>query len=173
MPPSNEQSVMDAAQIQRCHTAARTLIEQRPLCWLATRAVDGGAHARAIRIGASPDGRDEWTRRFLCRRASRKVAELRADPLATLAYQDDAGDVFVALGGSMALLDDMAPMRAMWPDSLNALYPPGWAEANMIVAQMEVDRVEIHARGLTREPFGHGRTLLDRTGGGLWRYVPD
>ena len=61
----------------------------------------------------------------------------------------------------------------MWPASLDAHYPPGWADANMVVVRIEVDRVEIHARGLTREPFGHGRTLLQRTTEGGWRYEPD
>jgi hypothetical protein len=42
----------------------------------------------------------------------------------------------------------------------------------MIVVNVEVDRIEIHARGVTAEPFGHGRTLIERAAGG-WRFVPD
>jgi hypothetical protein len=32
----------------------------------------------------------------------------------------------------------------------------------MIVAVIEVDRIEIHGRGITAKPFGHGRTLIER-----------
>ena len=37
----------------------------------------------------------------------------------------------------------------------------------MIVVNVEVDRIEIHARGVTAEPFGYGRTLIERVAGGL------
>jgi hypothetical protein len=37
---------------------------------------------------------------------------------------------------------------------------------------VDVDRVEVHARGLTPEPFGAGRTLLERQADGSWRFIP-
>ena len=40
------------------------------------------------------------------------------------------------------------------------------------VVNVEVDRIEIHARGVTAEPFGYGRTLIARAEAG-WRFVPD
>jgi len=91
----------------------------------------------------------------------------------TLAYQHDSGDAYVALGGSAILLEDRDEMRGLWPDRMDALFPPGFADANMIVVRVEVDRIEVHARGVTREPFGHGRTLIERNGAGGWRFVPD
>ena len=168
MPAATTDLEMDAAQIERLLAAARETVDRLPYCWVATRAEEGGAHARAVRIFASPKGHDEWTRRFLCRRGSRKVAEIRRDPLVTLAWQDNSGDMYVALGGRVSLLEDRNEMRELWPASVDALYPEGFADANMIVA-----RDEIHARGITREPFGHGRTLLRRDAAGAWRFIPD
>ena len=43
----------------------------------------------------------------------------------------------------------------------------------MMVVRVEVERIEVHVRGVTREPFGHGRTLLERDAGAEWRFVPD
>jgi len=43
----------------------------------------------------------------------------------------------------------------------------------MIVVRVAVDRIEVHVRGVTREPFGHGRTLIERNGDNGWRFVPD
>ena len=63
-------------------------------------------------------------------------------------------------------------MRGLWQSSVRAPFPEGFAETNMIVVNVEVDRIEIHARGVTAEPFGYGRNLVERVAGG-WRFLPD
>src|SRR6202171_5434 len=45
-------------------TAARATIAAVPVCWLATRSLEGGTNARAVSSSAGPPGSDEWTRRF-------------------------------------------------------------------------------------------------------------
>jgi general stress protein 26 len=152
--------------------AARETIAAVPVCWLATRSLEGGTNARAVSSSAGPTGSDEWTRRFLVRRSSRKVAEMRAAPLVTLAFQHPSGDRYIALGGRATIIEDVAEMRTMWSSDLDAHFPPGFADANMIVIQVDVDRIEVHARGLTPEPFGAGRTLLERQPAGSWRFIP-
>jgi general stress protein 26 len=163
---------MSPEQISRFLAAARDTIANVRYCWVATRSEDGGANARAVRSFAGLPGEDEWTRRFICRRASRKVPEIRRAPRVTLAYQDNSGDAFVALGGCATLSEDPAQIHDLWPESANAFFPAGFAETNMIVVRIEVDRIEIHARGITAEPFGHGRTLLARDAAGEWFFVP-
>src|SRR6478752_8142072 len=144
------------ADILQLLDAARETIAAVPICWLATRSLEGGTNVRAISSSAGPCGSDEWTRRFVVRRSSRKVAEMRAAPLVTLAYQNPACDRYVALGGHAAIVEDVAEMRTMWRRELDAHFPPGFADANMIVIRVDVDRIEMHARGITLEPFGHG-----------------
>ena len=61
-------------QIDRLLAVARETIATVRYCWVATRAEEGGANARAVRSFAGADGSDEWTRRFLTRRSARKVA---------------------------------------------------------------------------------------------------
>jgi len=160
------------AQIIQFLAAARETIAEVPFCWLATRSLEGGTNARAVRSSAGAPGSDEWTRRFLVRRSSRKVTEMRAAPLVTLAYQHPSGDRYVALGGRAMVVEDIAEMRTMWSSDLDAHFPPGFADANMIVVRVDVDRIEVHARGLTREPFGHGRTLIERQSSGSWQFIP-
>jgi general stress protein 26 len=162
-----------AEQIEQFLAAARQTIAEVPFCWLATRSADGGANARAVRSSAGAPGADEWTRRFLVRRGSRKVVEIRAAPRVTLAWQHDSGDAYVALSGVATLVEDNAEMRSLWPAAMDARFPPGFADAHMIVARFDADRIELHARGVTREPFGHGRTLIERDGDGGWRFIPD
>jgi general stress protein 26 len=159
-------------QIGQFLTAARETIANVPHCWLATRSADGGANARAVRSRDGAPGDDEWTRRFLARRGSRKVAEMRAAPRITLAYQHESGDAYVALGGVAILVEDLAEMRSLWPSEMDARFPPGFADEHMMVVRVPIDRIEVHVRGVTREPFGHGRTLLERDGAGGWRFIP-
>jgi general stress protein 26 len=169
-------TTMDGAvsdeQIERWLAAARKTIATVRHCWVATRAEDGGANARAVRINPGAPGSDEWTRRFVCRRGSRKVAEIRRDPRVTLAYQEDRENAYVALGGIASLIEDRAEMRSLWPAGSGGSFSDDFIDANMIVARIEVDRIELHVRGITREPYGHGRTLIERGTGGGWRYVP-
>lgn len=160
------------ALITQFLAVARETIAAVPICWLATRSAEGGTNARAVNCSAGAPGSDEWTRRFLVRRSSRKVAEMRAAPKVTLACQNPGGDRYVALGGRAAINEDVAEMRTMWRSELDAHFPPGFADANMIVIRVDVDRIEVHARGITLEPFGHGRTLIERQPEGGWKYIP-
>jgi general stress protein 26 len=169
MPPAPE---LTETEIFQFLTAARETLAAVPVCWLATRSLNGGTNARAVSSSAGPAGSDEWSRRFLVRRSSRKVAEMRAAPMVTLAFQHPSGDRYIALGGRAAIIEDVAEMRTMWPSELDTHFPPGFADANMIVVQVDVDRIEIHVRGLTPEPFGAGRTLLERQLAGSWRFIP-
>lgn len=169
---TNRPTATDAG-IDRLLAAARETIANVRHCWVATRAAAGGANARAVRAFAGAPGSDEWTRRFLTRRGSRKVAEIRHDPGVTLAYQDSSGDAYVALTGRACLVEDRGEMRALWRDSGGAAFSDDFVDTHMIVVRIAVHRIEIHARGVTAEPFGHGRTLIERDAAGEWRFTPD
>src|ERR1700738_1402060 len=93
------------AEILQFLAAARETIAAVPVCWLATRSLEGGTNARAVTSSVGPPGSDEWTRRMLVRRSSRKVAEMRAAPLVTLAFQHPSGDRYIALGGRATIID--------------------------------------------------------------------
>ena len=144
------------AQIAQFLAAARETIAATPICWLATRSQDGGTNARAVNTSPGAPGSDEWTRRMLVRRSSRKIAEMRAAPMVTLAYQAASGDRYVALGGRATIIEDVAEMRSLWNSERDRELPPGFADANMIVVRVDVDRIEVHVRGLTPGPWGTG-----------------
>src|SRR5580704_19256488 len=110
MPPAVQ---VTREQIVQFLAAAKETIADVQHCWLATRSADGGTNARAVRSSAGAPGDDEWTRRFLVRRGSRKVAEMRAAPRVALAYQHPSGDAYVALNGHANLIEDNAEMRTL------------------------------------------------------------
>jgi hypothetical protein len=68
-------------------------------------------------------------------------------------------------GGIAYMLEDRAAMRALWPASADARFPLGYADEHMMAVRLVADRVEVHVRGVTFEPFGHGRTMLERAAG--------
>ena len=148
-------------QVERLVAAARDTITEVPFCWVVTVAEDGGANARVVK--ASPSGAEEdfWTRWFLTPCIGRKVAEIGRAGRATLAYQHDSGNAYVALAGRAELIEDRAEVESRCSDRALA--------AKLIAVRVKADHLELHVRGVTAGPWGHGRTLLDRDPDGSWR----
>src|SRR6186997_2188040 len=93
------------SQIASFLAAAHETVTGLGICWLATRSLEGGTNVRAVDSFAGPPGADKWTRRFLVRRTSRKVAEMRVCPLVSVAHQHGSGDRYVTLGGRVTIID--------------------------------------------------------------------
>ena len=169
-----EAPLFDAANEERradwLLAAARSAISEVSICWVVTAAEDGrGANARAVR-DCTGEGDGAWTRWFLARPDSRKAAEIRRTGRATLAYQHGSGNAYVTLCGRAELVDDRAEVEARLRPVDD---PDGSAAARLVAVRVAVDRVEVHVRGVTAEPWGRGRTLLERDGNGAWRLLPD
>src|ERR1700682_4667985 len=117
IPPTPKVTETDILQFL---DAARETIATVPVCWLATRSLEGGTNARAVSSSAGPPRAAEWNPRFLVRRSSRKGGEMRAAPLVTLAFQHPSGDRYIALGGRATIIEDVAEMRTMWSSDMDA-----------------------------------------------------
>ena len=159
--------------VSRLLAATRDAISAVPVCWVATAAGDGrGANVRAVRDCTGDDaGADPWTRWFLARPDSRKAAEIRRTGRAALAYQHGSGNAFVALCGRAELVLDRAETEARLRRAVGDA--DGSLAAKLVAVRVAVDRVEVHVRGVTAEPWGQGRTLLERDAGGAWRLLPE
>jgi general stress protein 26 len=156
--------------IERLLAAARDAICEVPFCWVVTQAGDGGANARVVKTQPGAAGEDFWTRWFLTPRIGRKAAEIRRAGRITLAYQHGSGNAYVALSGRAELLDDRAAVESRFRGSTYD-DPEGVVAASLIAVKVTADHLELHVRGVTAEPWGRGRTLLDRGADGSWRLV--
>ena len=170
MPDAVSSDLERERRLHRLLDAARSAIEEVPICWVVTPAEDGsGANARAVRdctadVGAA--AADPWARWFLALPGSRKAAEIRRAGRATLAYQHGSGDAYVTLSGPAELVDDRRVVAA----GLRTVDDPdGSLAARLVAVRVAVDHLELHVRGVTAGPWGHGRTLLGRDGRGAWR----
>ena len=155
-------------QIERLLAAARETIAEVPFCWVVTAAGDGGANARLVKAQPSGAADDFWTRWFLTPRIGRKAAEIRRAGRLTLAYQHDSGNAFVALAGPAELIDERAAVESRFRGSIYD-DPEGVVAASLIAVRVTANHLELHVRGVTAEPWGRGRTLLDRGPDGIWR----
>jgi general stress protein 26 len=163
---------MDAAasetQIDRLLAAARETIVQVPFFWVVTPTPDGlGANARVVNAQSGDAGEDFWTRWFLTPRIGRKAAEIQAGGRVTLAYQHESGNAYVALAGPAELIDDRGEVDRRFRGSAHD-DPQGITAASLIAVKVTADHLELHVRGVTAEPWGRGRTLLDRDTNKMW-----
>jgi len=85
----------------------------------------------------------------------------------TLAYQHESGNAYVALTGPAALIDDREEVDSRFRGSVYD-DPQGITAASLIAVKVTVDHLELHVRGVTAEPWGRGRTLLDRDTNRMW-----
>jgi general stress protein 26 len=148
--------------------AARQTIAEVRYCWVVTAAGDGHANARVVKAFPRGDGEDPWTRWFLTMRTGRKSAEIRAVGRVTLAYQHDSGNAYVTLAGRADIIDEPLAVESRLQQVDDA---GGTLQGQLVAVKCIADHLELHVRGVTAEPWGHGRTLLQRDQEGAWRLV--
>lgn len=168
MPTSPAIEFAATAPLDRLLQAARDTIAAVPFVWVITAATEGAANARVVKAQPSRPGEDFWARWFLTPRIGRKADEIRQAGRVTLAYQHDSGEAFVAVSGAAELIDDRTEVDARF---LGSAYddPEGLTRSSLIAVRVAATHLELHVRGVTAEPWGRGRTLLDRDSEGNWR----
>ncbi|HEX3535688.1 MAG TPA: pyridoxamine 5'-phosphate oxidase family protein [Stellaceae bacterium] len=154
-------------RVNQLLAAASRAMAEVPFCWVITPAADGvGAHARAVKDQKGDTETNPWTRWFLARRVSRKVAEIRRVGRATLAYQHESGNAYVTISGRADVIDERSAVESRF-------HPSNEQEASvmpqLLAVRVTADHLELHVRGVTAEPWGQGRTFLDRAADGSWR----
>ena len=171
MPVETLNAVTSKPPVERVIAAARRTIEEVPFFWVVTPGVEGGANARIVHAQPSSQGEDFWIRWFLTPPNGRKAAEIRRAGRATLAFQHASGEAFVALSGRAELIDDRDAVNSRFRGSSHD-DPKGLVVAGLIAVRVIADHLELHIRGVTEEPWGRGRTSLDRDPGGRWHLHP-
>jgi general stress protein 26 len=158
-------------EVARLLAAARDMIREVPFFWVITAAERGNANARVV--NAQPDGDNEefWVRWFLTPRTGRKAMEIGRYGRVTLAYQHDSRNAYATLIGSAELIDERTEVSRRFRGS-QFDDPEGQLAASLIAVRVVAERIELHVRGVTAEPWGRGRTTLERDTTGRWRLLP-
>lgn len=159
--------------IERLLAGAATTIESVRYCWLIGRG-NGSIRARPMgRILLSAE-EDDWTIRFVTNRRSRKAGELRRLDTASLIFQNDRDDAFVAGSGTTRLIETEQDVHALWNERVYAKYFRTQEErANVCFIEVRMTCLELWIRGVTPEPFGLRPTILERKSQGGWTLAHD
>jgi general stress protein 26 len=119
-------------------TAARSIVDAAVYATFITIDQGGQPQARTVQPVA-PDS--NWVVWFATNPRTRKVAELRANPRATMHYFDRARLSYVTLSGRATLVTDLAQKRAHW----NPAWTPFYADqdTSVVLVRMVPDRIEV------------------------------
>ena len=151
--------------------AARDTIRDVPFFWVITGTGEGDANARVVNAQSGGEHEDFWVRWFLTPRTGRKAREIARSHRATLAYQHDSRNAYVTLIGPAELIDDRGEVSSRFRGS-QFDDPEGRVAASLVGVRVVAERIELHVRGVTAEPWGRGRTTLERDPSGRWRLLP-
>ena len=169
MPMGASADIAQKPEVERLLAAARAAISEVPYCWVITCAQDGCTHARVVKAFPNEIGEAWWGRWFLTRRLARKTAEICNAGRVTLAFQHHSGNAYVSLAGPAELVETRSAVESRLEQVDD---PAGALTGQLIAVRVEADQIEVHIRGVTAEPWGHGRTLLARSRDGAWRLLP-
>jgi len=147
-------------------SAARGIMRRRRYCLLATPG-EGGVDARVLQ--PFPPDRD-LTVWLGTSRSSRKVAQLRRDPSATLAYQDDPGHACAVLVGRATVVEALAERQGRFMPFWRAFWPEGPGSDDFVLLRFEPVRIEVWdaRRRVTPPPFGLRSACVTRAADGTW-----
>jgi general stress protein 26 len=146
--------------------AARATMRRKRYCLLATLG-EGGVDARVLQP-FSPER--DFTVWMGTRRGSRKHEQLRRNPAATLAYQDDARSACVVLVGQADVVEDLAQRRARFKPFWRAFWPEGPEAEDFVLLRFTPRRIEVWdaRRRITPAPFGLRSAAVVRGADGAW-----
>jgi general stress protein 26 len=152
--------------------AAREVMEAAPYCFLIT--VDGAGQPQARLMQQFPPEADLRAVWMGTHPASRKAAQIRANPRAALACSHAAGPGYVTLTGRARLEDDPALRRKYWRPDWDAHFPGGPGGPGYILIEFTPERLELvsgaHKTGVT--PASPRPPALVRRGG-AWAAARD
>ena len=159
------------SEVGRLLAAARDTIQEVPFFWVITGTGSGDANARVVNAQGGGEHEAFWVRWFLTPRTGRKAKEIAQSHRATLAYQHDSRNAYVTLIGPAELIDDRGEVSSRFRGS-QFDDPEGRVAASLVGVRVVAERIELHVRGVTAEPWGRGRTTLERDPSGRWRLLP-
>jgi general stress protein 26 len=131
--------------------AAAELMQAARYCTLATVDETGQPQARVVEPFPPEPDMTVW---IATKSASRKVAQIRSNPRATLLCFDPAKQGYVSLLGRATLVNDKAEKARRWKPEWKAFYDDENRGSDYLLIRLRPARLEIlsPAHGLTNDP---------------------
>lgn len=131
---------MDERTDQAAKDKVVALVKSVDFALLTTRSADDGAmHSRPMAWRSiEPDGQ-LW---FFSKGASRKVAELRADPNVTVSFADPRHQNFVTITGQATVVEDRDVVEARWLELYRPWFPGGPQDPAVVAIRIDAEHAE-------------------------------
>ena len=115
------------------------LIHGLPVAMVTTVATDDALRSRPMLLERL---QDDATLLFLTHLSSHKTAEVRRDPRVNVAFVSDAGDRYVSISGTAAIVHDVGRMRELWNPTYRAWFPHGPDDPDGAVLTVTIGSVD-------------------------------
>ena len=143
--------------------AARATMKAARFCFLITLDEAGQPQARLV---GPFDPEPEMTVWMGTNRTTRKVAQIRRNPRATLAYYDAQGLGYVTLVGKARLVESREERGRRWRKEWEPFYPGGPEGDTYLLIEFTPARIEVMsaAHNIASEPLAWRPAILERRG---------
>jgi general stress protein 26 len=150
----------DAVEHARIVTVAREIMQKARYCALVTIGRDGQPQARIVDPLAPEPDLSVW---IATSPATRKVAEIRANPRVTLIYFDPAGPAYVTLHATAELVTGAALKAAHWKDDWAPFYKDAHRGDDFVLIRSKPMRLEVvsQGHGIVNEPVSWRPTTIE------------
>jgi PPOX class probable F420-dependent enzyme len=120
--------------------AARQVVEKARYCSFVTVGQDGALQARIVDVFPPDEAMVVW---IGTNPVTRKVAEVKKDPRATLLCFDPAGPAYVTLVGRAEVVTDPAEKAKRWKEDWQAFYKDKNRGEDYVLIRVRPSRLEI------------------------------
>ena len=131
--------------------AAREIMQKARYCALVTIGSDGHPQARIVDPVAPETDFTVW---IGTHKATRKVAEIRADPRVTLFYFDAASRAYVTVVASAEVVNDPAEKARRFKSEWTPFYEDAHRGGDFLLIRARAKRLEVlsEGQGITNDP---------------------
>lgn len=113
------------------------LLQKFRIAMLTTVSEDGALTSRPMAVQEAEFDGDLW---FFAQRDSHQVANIRRQPEVGVALA--SSDTWVSIAGTAEIVDDTAKARELWNKAVEAWFPDGPQDPNVILVKVHADGAE-------------------------------
>jgi general stress protein 26 len=171
-------SLLSAADLRRAQPDeiaalmqhVRTIMKADRYSFLVTLDETGAPRARIMGAFEPDEAMTIW---MATNPRTRKVADLRRDARAMMAYYDSKGGGYVTLSGRAEVVTDLAERRRRWTPEFACFFPGGPEGHDYVLLRFTPSRIEAmsFSLGVATRPFEYAPAVIVRSGSG-WRREP-
>lgn len=115
------------------------LIKKAQIAMLITTTPEGWLRSRPMGTQRESFDGDLW---FFTHASEPKAQEIRQNPQVNVSFSNPGSNEYVSMSGPASLVDDRAKMEQLWQKPLEAWFPEGLDDPDLVLLKVEVEHAE-------------------------------